>query len=183
MVDPTRPPSPRRVPPGRCRRRDPVAAQQCGDLRVAVQGGQPRVDVGCPVGRWSTAADHRCRVVVKGPQHRLDGAVQVRGDLRELHRRSWYRSSRSSTGSSRLPVHDLPPTRTLRGGPHRMRHHPGQQPAAHPASGREHTPRRPSRPGSHGHGSPRSAATSAAARAERRSTAATSIGRPGAAPR
>ena len=48
------------VPP-----RDPAAAQQRGDLRVAVKGGQSRVDVGCSAGRRSAAAD-RDAVVVQG---------------------------------------------------------------------------------------------------------------------
>ena len=69
----------------------------------------------------------------RGPQHRIDGAVQMRGDLRRapppvlvqlLHR------------VQPLPVHDLPPTQTLRGGPHRVRHYPG--PAA--ASGAARPP-------------------------------------------
>ena len=119
------------VPP-----RDPVAAQQRGGLQVAIQGGQPRVDAGVRAGRRSAAAD-RDAVVVQGPQHRLDGAVQVRGDLRELHRRSG--PAPAAAPVQPLPVHDLPPTQTLRGGPHRMRHHPGRAAASGAAGLRART--------------------------------------------
>jgi len=171
------------VPP-----RDPVAAQQRGGLRVAVQGGQPRVDAGVGAGRRSAAAD-RDAVVVQGPQHRLDGAVQVRGDLRGAPP-PVRPSSRGSTGpaaagprppahpdTSGLPASDAPPPRP--GSSQRRSRPPGANP--HLVDRVDHVDRRDRGPmvtGRRGQRRP----PPLSARAAHRSTAAASIGRPGAAP-
>ena len=56
---------------------DAVSPQHAGDLRIGIQGGQPRVDGGGAGGawRWPTAADWDA-VIVQGAQDELETDVQ-----------------------------------------------------------------------------------------------------------
>jgi len=118
------------VPP-----RDPVAAQQRGGLQVAIQGGQPRVDAGVRAGRRSAAADRDAVVVLDSTV--LTVLSRCAAICGELHRRSG--PAPAAAPVQPLPVHDLPPTQTLRGRPHRMRHHPGRAAASGAAGLRART--------------------------------------------
>ena len=62
--------------------RDPVAAEERGDLWVGVEGGEPWIDDvrGWPACGWSAAADGDS-VVVQGAEYLVDGGVLVGGDL------------------------------------------------------------------------------------------------------
>ena len=124
------------MPPGRCRRgirwRRSTAVIS-GSLYRAVnrgptsgvrRGGGPPRRTGMP---WSCRVRSTVLTV-------LSRCAAICG---ELHRRSG--PAPAAAPVQPLPVHDLPPTQTLRGRPHRMRHHPGRAAASGAAGLRART--------------------------------------------
>jgi len=132
-----------------------------------------------------------CRGRAGGPRHRIDGAVRVRGDLRGAPPPVLVQL-RQQHRVQPLPVHDLPPTQTLRGGPHRGAPPPrpgsSSQRSTRPPGANTHLVDRVDRVDGRDRGPmvtgrrDQRRPPPPSVRAGRRSTAATSIGRPGAAP-